>query len=124
VLDKVQFFTTINTRNTLIKAKSWLRGPRNFQRNSAVRSCPILCLQVAKQCCQMLVKTTAQSLHKTSPKSAKKLQTSRNYSPKFAIKPAICSESNHHYLIVVAVFVQHTTDRFYKATSNIQNNNR
>jgi len=42
-LDKVHFFTTINQQNTLIKAKSWPRGPRNAQRNCAVRSCPILC---------------------------------------------------------------------------------
>jgi len=35
-----------------------------------------------------------------------------------------CSESNHHYLIAVAVFVQHTTDLSYKGTWNVQNNNR
>jgi len=46
----------------------------------------------------MLVKKTAQYPHKTSP----------NYSPKFAIKLAVCTESNQHYHIAVAIFVQHS----------------
>jgi len=70
----------------------------------------------------MLVKNTAQSPHKISTKNSK---PNPNYSPKSVIKPAVCNESNHHDVIVVAVFVQHTTDlAFYKATSSIQNNNR
>jgi len=32
------------------------------------------------------------------------------------VKLAVCNESNHRYLIAVAVFVQHTTDLFYKVT--------
>jgi len=70
----------------------------------------------------MLVEKPAQCLHKTRPKPPKKLQTSPNYSPKYAIKLTACSESNHHYLIAVAFFVQHTTDLSHKETSNIQNN--
>jgi len=87
-------------------------------------------------------KKTPNVLKKTSPKPAQITQTSPNYSQKFAIKPAVCSESNHHYLIAVAVFVQHTIDLSYsflqsnlnhyflyfrllsyKATWNIKNNN-
>jgi len=71
----------------------------------------------------MLVEKTAQCPHKTSPKPAQKIQTSPNYSPIFAIKLTVCSESSHHYLIGVADFVQHTTDLSYKANSNIQNSN-
>jgi len=62
-------------------------------------------------------------LIKQAPNQPKKLRTSPNYSPKYAIILTVCSESNHHYLIAVAVFVQHTTDLSYKATSNIQNDN-
>jgi len=32
------------------------------------------------------------------------------------MKLAVCNESNHHYVIAVAVFEQHTTDLSYKAT--------
>jgi len=53
-------------------------------------------------------------------KPAQKTPTSPNYSPKYTIKLTVCSESIHHYLIAVAVFVQHTTDLSYKATSNIK----
>jgi len=61
-------------------------------------------------------------LLKQAQNQPKKLQTSRNYSPKHAIKLTVCSEGNHHYLLALAVFVQHTTDLSYKATSNTQNN--
>jgi len=61
-------------------------------------------------------------LIKQAQSQPQKLQTSPNYNPKFAIKLAALSEGNHHYLIAVAVFVQHTTEISYKATSNIQNN--
>jgi len=61
---------------------------------------------------------------KQAQNQPKKLQTIPNYSPKYVIKSTVCSESNHHYLIAVADFVRHTTDFAYKATSNIQNNNR
>jgi len=67
-----------------------------------------------QQCCQMLVEKTAQCPHETSPKPAKK-------APNYVMTLTVCSESNHHYLTVVAVFVQHTNDPSYKATSNIQN---
>jgi len=71
------------------------------------------CAAVADhQCCQMLVDKPAQCPHKTSPT---KIQTS----PKYAIKLAVCSESNHPFPTTVAVFVQHTTDISYKATSNM-----
>jgi len=60
---------------------------------------------------------------KQAQKQPKLLQTSPNYNPKFAIKLAVCSESKHHYLIAVAIFVQRNTDLSYKATSKIQNDN-
>jgi len=67
-----------------------------------------------QQYCQMQVE-------KNSPMSSwnklKKLQTS----PKYVMTLTVCSESNHHYLTVVAVLMQHTNDLSYKATSNIQN---
>jgi len=69
---------------------------------------PILC---GKQCCQMLIEKPAQC-PQNKPKEL-------HSSPKYAMTLTVCSESNHHYLIVIAVFVQHTTDLFYKATSNI-----
>jgi len=56
---------------------------------------------------------------KQAQNQPKFLQTS----PKFAIKLAVCSESNHHILIVFAIFVQHATDLSCKATSKIQNEN-
>jgi len=49
----------------------------------------------------------------TSPNTSKLAQI---ISPKFAMKLAVCGESNHHYLITVAVFVQRTIDLSYKAT--------
>jgi len=55
----------------------------------------------------MLVGKPAQCPYKNKPK---KLQTSPNYGPKYAIKLTVCSESNHQYLIAVEVFVPHTTD--------------
>jgi len=39
------------------------------------------------------------------------------------MKLAVCSESNHHYLVAVAIVVQHPTDLSYKETAKIQNNN-
>jgi len=56
----------------------------------------------------MLVEKQPNVLIKQAQNQPKKLQTSPNYSPKFVIKLTVCSESNHHYLIAVAVFVQHT----------------
>jgi len=49
-------------------------------------------------------------LIKQAQNQLKKLQSSPNYSPKYAIKLTVCSESIHHCLIAVAVFVQHKTD--------------
>jgi len=71
----------------------------------------------------MLVEKQSNVLVKQTQNQPKKKQTSPNYSPKFAIKLAVWSESGHHYLIAVAIFVQHTTGISYKATSKIQNNN-
>ena len=62
-------------------------------------------------------------LKRQAPNQPKYVQTSPNYSPKFAMKLAVCGESNHHYLITVAVFVQRTIDLSYKATWNLQINN-
>jgi len=73
----------------------------------------------------MLVEKPAPNvLIKQAQNQPNKLLTSPNYCPILVIKLTVCSESNHHYLIAVAVFAQHTTNLSYKATSNIQNNNK